>query len=515
MKPADRETLFARDAFSNEFLPATFEQGGTVWKDVRVRFKGRSNRFFPKKSYRVKFSGKRLFNGVHQINLHAMYTDKSFLREKLSWDFFADVGILAPRASYARLTLNDRPQGLYLAVDRVNKDFLEGRGRVPGSLYNAGGFYSLADMTVQSKDLLKLYYPKEIGDEDDYRDLEELLRAINDAPDSSFADVLGRMFDMNSVYNWLSGNMVLAMGDSYNKNYYLYHDETRTLHQWTIIPWDYDQSFGLSGDLAISYPASLLNDGFEYRFPPLVGPSNALKDRLWKNPRLHAQLTLRVDSLIRTVFSEGRMFPRIDSLALLIRDAARADTAKWGTYQDFLDNVEAVKHFVTARRNFLMRNFSDLPARMYGPVTLSTTQTGVPYRFTGTDGNFLATLRFTAVRGLDSIRIEAVPDSLPPNLDKREGGRSVRRWLRIMPFPASATFRAELQWQYHDASSADREVGKGVKDERALRCFYHGSRGWVSIPSTVNPYSNVVTVDSVTEKQCGEGTYFALFLPQP
>src|SRR5258706_1609459 len=79
MKPADRETLFTRDSFSNEALPATFEAGGILWKDVQVRFKGRSNRYFPKKSYRVKSSDKRLFNSVRSINLHAMYTDKSFL----------------------------------------------------------------------------------------------------------------------------------------------------------------------------------------------------------------------------------------------------------------------------------------------------------------------------------------------------------------------------------------------------------------------------------------------------
>jgi spore coat protein H len=513
MKPADRDSLFTRDAFSNKSLPATFEAGGTVWKEIEVRFKGRSNRFFPKKSYRVKFGAKQLFNGVHQINLHAMYTDKSFLREKLSWDFFAEIGALAPGASYARLTLNEKPQGLYLRVDRIDKDFLKGHRRPPGELYNAGGYYSLADMTLQSGELLKLYYPKEIGDEDDYRDLEALLHAINDTPDSLFAEMLGRLFDINSVYNWLAGNIVLAMGDSYNKNYYLYHDPSRQSQQWTIIPWDYDETFGLSGDLAIPYPASLLNDGFEYTFPLLAGPPNVLKERLWKNPMLRAQLTQRVDSFLRTVFTEEHMFPRIDSLAALIREAVNEDTAKWGTYQDFLDNVETVKHFVTARRNFLLKILPGVPSVVEYAATLSTTQTGVPYHFVGSDGALVATMRFTAMHGLDSMRVEAFPDSLPPDVKPSKAARCVRRWLRVTPLPASATFTASLQWPYEDAASTDREVGKAVHNERALRCFYNSRHSWISLPSAINPFANVATVDSVTEKQCGGDNYFVLFMP--
>jgi spore coat protein CotH len=512
MDREDLDSLLSRDAFSNKALSAKLEYAGEVWKNIGVRFKGRSNRYFPKHSYRLKLSGRSL-NGARQINLHSMYTDKSFLREKLAWDVFADIGEMAPRASYAKLTLNGKSQGLYLDVERVDKYFLQNRGRQPGSLYNAGGYYSLADMSLQSKDLLKLYYPKEIGDEDDYRDLQDLFRTIRDTPDSSFADVMNRTFDMKSVFGWLEGNILLAMGDSYNKNYYLYHDASRPAQQWTIIPWDYDESFGLSGDLAIPYPASLLNDGFEYRFPALAGPSNVLKDRIWANPGLRSKLVARVDSLLRTVFTEERMAPRIDSLASLIRADAEADTAKWGTTQDFLDNVETVKYFVTARRNYLFATLIDSPRGMYDIVTMRTTRTGVPYRFTGFDGSLVATLWLTSFRGLDSIQVESFPDSLPPDLRRADSGRCVKRWLRITPFPARAKFTARVQWMYHDASSADREVGHAVKDERALGCFLREAHRWVPLPAKINPFANLVTIDSITDRQCGPERYLALYLP--
>ncbi|TLY32443.1 MAG: hypothetical protein E6K56_03230 [Ignavibacteria bacterium] len=482
-------------AFSNEVLPATFEHAGKVWKDVQIRFKGRSNRYFPKKSYRIKFPAKHHFNGVHQLNLHSMYTDKSFLREKLSWDFFADLGMLAPRASYARLTINGAYQGLYAVVDRVDKNFLALHGKTSASLYNAGGFYSLADLTVQPKELLKLYYPKEIGEEDDYPDLLSMLDSLNKTPDSLFAVMLGRLFDINSVYNWFAGNIILSSGDSYTKNYYLYHDPSRRSQQWVIIPWDYDESMGLTGDMAVPYPGSLLNDGFDYRFPPLAGPSNVLRDRLWKNPALREALRRRVDTILRTVFTEERMDARIDSLVALIHTDVAADSQKWGTYQDFLDNVQTVRYYVTARRNFLLATYINPPSGINNNVTVKTTKSGVAYHFVGLDGSQIATLWLSHIRGLDSVRIE-------------------RRWLRITPIPAAAKFTGKLEWMYHDASSMDREVGKAVKDERSLRCFWHGTGGWIPVASHINPFANLVTVESITEKQCAEGTYFGLFLPQ-
>jgi spore coat protein H len=511
---SDSASLFSRDQFSNEFLPARITYGQTTWDSAAIRFKGRSNRYFAKKSYRLKFPAKQHFHGAHQINLHSMYTDKSFLREKLAWDLFADMNELAPGASYAGLTLNNTPQGLFLAVDRVDKPFLKKHGRPISSLYNAGGYYSLGDFTVQPEGLLELYYPKEIGDTDDYDELKDLMAVINATPDSTFGDMLDSLFDMRSVYNWFAGNILMMAGDSYNKNYYLYHDTTEATYEWVIIPWDYDLSFGLSGDLAFAYPQSLLNDGFSCTFPPLAGPNNVLKDRLWKIPELREQLRLRVDTLLRTVFTEERMDRRIDSLAALIKDEVAMDPQKPGTLADFLDNVEALKYYVIGRRNYLLKTFvHPSSGGMFDMVTMPITGIDRPYNFVGPDGQQIATMSFTSVDGLDSILVEALADSIPPNLPQPDSGKYVKRWLRVTPYPDTASFTAKLQWMYDDNSLSTREVRKGVKDERALRCFSFNGKSWKALPSHVNPFSNIVTVDSVTEDECDGEKYFALFIP--
>ena len=121
VSPADYLLLYTRDNFSDSLLPATFESQGSTWNGAKIKFKGHSTRYYPKKGYSVKLPSSNLFQGLGTATFNAMYTDKSFLREKLVWDLFNDMGAVASRASYARLTINGVPKLLYLLLDKPDK----------------------------------------------------------------------------------------------------------------------------------------------------------------------------------------------------------------------------------------------------------------------------------------------------------------------------------------------------------------------------------------------------------
>lgn len=513
MKPDDYQLLFTRDIFSDSLIPASLEYQGNYWNDAQIRFKGHSTRYYPKKSYRVKFSKTHLFQNMQSVNFNAMYTDKSFLREKLAWELFNELNQLAPRAHHASFSMNGK-EGIYLFIEKIDKYFLQNRGRKIAPMYEANDTYISADLTEQPDSILKMYYDKEIGDASDYSDLAQLVNAINLAPDISFRDTVYKYFDVQSVLDWFSGNILTMMGDSYNKNYLLYRDTSKVNQQWTIIPWDYDLSFGRSGDLAIPYPASLLNDGFAYTFPPLSGPSNVLKDRLMATPSLWEELKLHVDTALNTIFTEEHLHPRIDSLASMIENYVSPDQQKWGTIQDFYDHVEALKYYVTARRNYLKKTFINPPSGEYNRVTLPVSQTDVPYHFVAFDGRLIATLWLKELYGLDSIRVQVHPESIPPNIPNPNDEKFVKRWVEIIPYPSSARFTAKLQWMYSDVSSLDREVGAGVQDERFLRCYVFDGSYWNCLSSKINYFANFVTVDSIAENECGVGKHFALMMPE-
>lgn len=514
MSASNYNLLFTRDIFSDSTLPSSFEFQGTTWNSTQIRFKGHSTRYFPKKGYVVKFPGSNLFQSQGKATFNAMYTDKSFLREKLAWDLFNDMQEMSTHAQYGRLTINNEMKGLYLFVDKPDKYFLLNRGRVPGPMWEASDTYAMADLTVQPDTIIKLNYEQSIGTVSDYAGLEAMIQSLNAASDSSFADTLSKYFDVPSVINWFSGNILMMMGDSYVKSYFLYRDTTKSLQQWSTIPWDYDLSFGRNGEPTVPYPASLMNDDFAYTFPPLSGPSSVLKDRLWATPSLRERLRGRVDTLLQTVFTEQKLYPKIDSLAAYIQHDVALDPDKWGTYQDFLEHIEALKYYVTARKNFLNKTFINSPTGMFNDVTLPVTQLNVPYNFVALDGRQLATMWFSNMNGLDSIRIQAYPDSTPPNVVNPAGGRFIRRWITVTPYPNTATFKAKLQWSYKDVAMNDREVGAGVQDEHLLRSYNYTGSSWTALSSTLNAFGNFTTIDSITEANCGTGAYFALLMSQ-
>ncbi len=512
MTPADYNLLYTRDIFSDSALPSSFDYQASHWNNTTIKFKGQSTRYYPKKSYNVKFPKTSLFQNLRTVSFNSMYTDKSSLREHLAWDLFQDMNELASRPHFGSLAINGGSKGLYLFIDKPDAYVLANRGRVVGLMYEPSDTYDSGDLTVQPDTLLKLYYDKNIGNVNDYSDLEALINALNNAPDSSFADTLQRYVDVQSVMNWFSGNILTMSGDSYSKNYLLYRDTSKQVQQWVFIPWDYDLSFGRSGDETIPYPASLLNDGFAYTFPPLSGPSSVLKDRLWNTPSLREALRLRVDTLLRTVFTEARMFPRIDSLAAAINSDLSSDPYKWGTYGDFLEHIEALKYYVTARRNYLNATFINPPSGIYDDVTLPVSQLGVPYYFIGVDGRQIASLLFSNISGLDSVRVQSFPDSVPPDVVDRAGERYVKHWISITPYPANAQFTAKLQWSYLDVAANDREVGSGVQDEHLLRPFVFDGGAWRALAGKVNAFGNFVTIDSIVATDCAPGNYFALLM---
>ena len=509
MTPGDYSLLYTRDIFSDSLLPCSLQFQASSWNNAQVRFKGHSTRYYSKKSYRLKFASSNLFQGQGQINFNSMYTDKSFIREKLAWTLFADMNQIAPRPEYGRLAMNGVDKGLFLYIDKIDKNFLQRRGRTLAPMYEANDTYISADLTVQPDSLLKMFYEKPVGNVADYSDLARLIGALNAAPDSSFADTVQHYFDISTVLNWFSGNILAMMGDSYTKNYFLYRDTSTVTSQWNVIPWDYDLSFGRSGDPSIPYPASLLNDKFAYTYSPLSGPANVLKTRWLNTPALKQMLRQSVDTLLNTVFTDQIMHARIDSLNALLGNDVVTDPEKWGTYDEFREHAEALKYYVTARRNFLKKTFINTPSGMFNDVTLPIRQAGVPYHFVGADGRQIATLWFSTIFGLDSIQVRAYPNLIPSHIVNPGDGRYIRRWLRITPYPDTARFTATVRWEYLDAVG-QTEVGSGVQNEHLLQPVYFDGATFTGLPGLVNTFGNFVTIDSVTEMQCTPVNYFAL-----
>ena len=92
--------------------------------DIDLSYRGSHIRDFRKKSYHVSFYKPNTFRNTKEIHLNAEYKDTSLIRNKLSLDFFADIGCLSPTSRYVFLKINGKNEGVYLELESVDEWFL-------------------------------------------------------------------------------------------------------------------------------------------------------------------------------------------------------------------------------------------------------------------------------------------------------------------------------------------------------------------------------------------------------
>lgn len=82
------------------------------------------------------------FWGLSKLVLNNSYADPTYMKEALSYDLMDYLGIPAPLCTYAEVTVNGEPFGLYLLLEAVEEEFAErsfGGGYGPALQAGIGG----------------------------------------------------------------------------------------------------------------------------------------------------------------------------------------------------------------------------------------------------------------------------------------------------------------------------------------------------------------------------------------
>src|SRR3954470_17176590 len=155
---------------------ATIVEGEHRYTNVAIHLKG-SFSFQPidaKPSLTLNFekfaSGQR-FHGLSKIHLNNSVQDDTYLCEQFARELFNSLGVPAPRAGHAAVTLNGRDLGFYVVIEGANRHFLKRHFKdVSGNLYDGGaGGEITGNLQAES------------GDEpDDRSDLKRLAQATRE-----------------------------------------------------------------------------------------------------------------------------------------------------------------------------------------------------------------------------------------------------------------------------------------------------------------------------------------------
>ncbi|MBU0765618.1 MAG: CotH kinase family protein [Bacteroidetes bacterium] len=257
--------------------------GDTVFRELPagIRYRGNMAGEFEKKSYSLKLSAQKSierFATYKNWILNAAYVDKTFCRDKISYDLFRrfSPGNISPRISYTELFINGQYKGMYLVVERMD----ERRLGLDTSDYSAVVFkespvfqkpagheencaklrdflktcsrYKNFSESGMNKLLQEAYYNQrfpDMKDTDRTEVINEISRFLFESSDEEFAcpgKGVDSVFDLENIIDWHLLLLITDNGDGIVKNFYLYRRSSQD--KFCLCPWDYDHSFGRDGD---------------------------------------------------------------------------------------------------------------------------------------------------------------------------------------------------------------------------------------------------------------------------
>lgn len=136
---------FLETCEDEEYTSCTVVIDGDSYKNVAIRAKGNTSLSTVSKLGSDRYSLKIEFDhynsaenyyGLDKLCLNNIIQDTTYMKDYLSYQLMAQMGVPSPLCSYAYITINGEDWGLYLAVEDVEDAFLErSYGSDHGELY--------------------------------------------------------------------------------------------------------------------------------------------------------------------------------------------------------------------------------------------------------------------------------------------------------------------------------------------------------------------------------------------
>lgn len=349
IKKADLQNL-RKDIWSDTPVPAILKVGDTR-NNIAICYRGSYTREFRKRSYMVKFMEPNTFSDAHVIHLNAEYRDPSLFRNKLSLDFFQDLGVLSPESHHVNLIRNGSLKGVYLQLESVDEIFLKKRGLPLGPIFYAvgnGANFSLYKKGKRKKSLTS-GYTKAFGNESDDKYLIELVKQVNNTPLTDFPRIIFKLIDIEKYARWLAGAVCTMNNDGFTHNYALYRNSKTGLFE--LIPWDYDATWGrkVSGGI------------MEVDYVPIGGKkTNHLSFLLLQVPEFRTLYRNILEEILETKFTVPYLTNKITSLHQTLRPHILRDPYKKKEIELFDGETEVIFQFIHDRSAYLKKRLKYL-----------------------------------------------------------------------------------------------------------------------------------------------------------
>jgi len=347
---------------------------------ISIEYRGSSSQSFPKKPYALETQDSVGNNnnvsllGMPVENdwiLYAPYTDKSLMRNFLTFDLGRKMGNYSPRTVYCELIINGDYKGIYILMEKIKRDndrvdiakldsndvsgdSLTGGYIIKVDKYTGtGGLDWLSDFpNIGGNNLyIQYHYPQASALQPQQMDyIEHFMDSFEYAlAGPNFTDSLtgySKYIDVNSFVDLYIINELSKNIDGYRLSTYMYKDRDDNGGKLTMGPfWDYNLAFGNA-----DYCNGGITSGWEVNGG--CGDNNPFWfERLLDDTTYQNRLKCRWGFLRDSSLHKDSLFNFIDSVALYLDAAQQRNFQKWNilgnyvwpnyyvgnTYQDELD----------------------------------------------------------------------------------------------------------------------------------------------------------------------------------
>jgi len=368
--PEESWETMQKEALEEEYVTAHLRFDGKNMGEVGLRFKGswgslnlcldeEGNLLCSKLGMKIKFSGideDERFYGLKRLNFHGMVHDESKMAEKVGYKLYRDMGIAAPRSSWAVLSINGKSLGLFALVEQIDGRFTKDRWPEDGD----GNLYKETWPITSDEQ----WYQNGLKTNEETASHNQIIAFHEDmaaSDDESLLDTLKRWSDPealatymavdDAISNWDGVTAWYDWGDFYTSHnaYWYQHDKddsftlipwdldsvllpyipTGETPHWTTVPEDCDQIYTIWGNVNTKAP------GCTPIFRALASERKSYEDA--------------ADRLLDGPFDLERLSDQIDEYAEMIRDAVQEDPTGTGL-EGWEDAVSDLKNNLALHR---------------------------------------------------------------------------------------------------------------------------------------------------------------------
>ncbi len=373
------------------------------WAGIEIR--GASSQMFPKKQYGFETrdaDGDDLdvsLLGLPEEEdwiLHAPYSDKSLMRNVLTYDLARAMGRYASRVRYCELVIDGEYQGVYVLMEKIKRD----KNRV--DLNNlkkketsgddlTGGYLLQIDRSddpgwssafAGSNSTYKPYYQYRDPDGDDIvpEQAAYIQRFIGEfetvmASDAFESETAGypSIVDVGSFVDFFLLTELGRNVDGYRLSSYLHKDkdsDDSLLHAGPV--WDFNLAYGNA-----NYYGALSTTGFQAQFdqPTDLRPVPFWWAKLSESDAFLRTAAVRWYDLRAGLLSDAALTQRIDQTAALLDEAQERNFERWpilGQYvwpnaaigESYAEEVSNLKNWIVQRAAWMDSRFEGLPVEL-------------------------------------------------------------------------------------------------------------------------------------------------------